>query len=704
MTINRKQLISSHNPILTSIDRDSPLTVGNGELAFTADVTGMQSLYQHYTTVPLCTMSQWGWHTTPVSAEQECYTLEDLLMTTYEHGGKTLCYPKERFPGNEAVYDWLRQNPHRLNLARIGLVTMNTQVKHTEDASKVCSDQISPSPSDLKPEQLSHLHQELNLYTGLLDSSFHIDGVPCHVKTACSAYGDDTLAFHMESSMLSNGTLGVCLSLPYGASDITASDWTHPERHKSVFQQLSAHIMKITHTLDQDCYEILLYTDGFFQPYGQHTLLIHSSGKSMDLCISFAPGQITPQPHRHSDEVFLKSQAYFRDFWEKGGIIQLNQSRAPQAMELERRIILSQYLMAVNCCGSTPPQETGLTVNSWYGKMHLEMYLWHCAWLPLWGHGDMLLRSTEWYLSHLPQAQENARRNGYKGARWPKMIATEGIDCPSKIAPLLIWQQPHIIYMLEMLYHSKPDRELLEKYWPVIRDTADFMADFAEWNPKENRYDLASPSIPVQERHRETDTYNPAFELEYWRFTLRIACEWSKRLHLEPASAWIEVAEHIAPMAVHNDLYLAHEHCPDTFEHFNIDHPSMLGSLGLIGSDRCRPETMKHTLDKVLDCWVYPSLWGWDFAMMAMTAVRTGQPELAIEILLKETEKNCYLTNGHNMQKTRKDLPLYLPGNGSLLLAAAIMTAGYTGAEKDMPGFPKDGSWTVSYEGIMPFL
>lgn len=46
-------------------------------------------------------------------------------------------------------------------------------------------------------------------------------------------------------------------------------------------------------------------------------------------------------------------------------------------------------------------------------------------------------------------------RNGYKGARWPKMIATEGVDCPSNIAPLLVWQQPHIIYMHEMAYREK---------------------------------------------------------------------------------------------------------------------------------------------------------------------------------------------------------------------------------------------------------
>lgn len=125
------------------------------------------------------------------------------------------------------------------------------------------------------------------------------------------------------------------------------------------------------------------------------------------------------------------SRRGWKDFWEKGGIIRLNQSRDKRAWELERRIILSQYLMAANCSGSTPPQETGLTCNSWYGKMHLEMYLWHCAWLPLWNHCELLERSLKWYREHLPEAMENAARNGYQGARWPKMVAVEGVDAPS---------------------------------------------------------------------------------------------------------------------------------------------------------------------------------------------------------------------------------------------------------------------------------
>jgi protein-glucosylgalactosylhydroxylysine glucosidase len=149
--------------------------------------------------------------------------------------------------------------------------------------------------------------------------------------------------------------------------------------------------------------------------------------------------------------------------------------------------------------------------------------------------------------------------------------------------------------------------------------------------------------------------------------------------------------------------YLAHEDCPTTFEEFNKDHPSMLGAFGFISSDRISIDYMKKTLNRVMECWDFSTMWGWDFALMAMTAVRAGEPEIAIDILLKETPKNCYVLSGNNFQKSRTDLPIYLPGNGSLLLAVSLMTAGYKGCTEKLPGFPKNGMWNVTFENIIGF-
>jgi len=42
----------------------------------------------------------------------------------------------------------------------------------------------------------------------------------------------------------------------------------------------------------------------------------------------------------------------------------------------------------------------------------------------------------------------------------------------------------------------------------------------------------------------------------------------------------------------------------------------------------------------------------------------------------------------------------YLPGNGGLLTAIAMMCAGYDGNKKMNPGIPKNGEWKVKTEGL----
>jgi hypothetical protein len=81
---------------------------------------------------------------------------------------------------------------------------------------------------------------------------------------------------------------------------------------------------------------------------------------------------------------------------------------------------------------------------------------------------------------------------------------------------------------------------------------------------------------------------------------------------------------------------------------------------------------------------------------MAMAAARVGEPRLAVESLLKPSGQNTYPVDGINNG-------WYLPGNGGLLYAAAMMAAGWDGAPpRHAPGFPDDGSWGVRWEGLRP--
>jgi hypothetical protein len=178
---------------------------------------------------------------------------------------------------------------------------------------------------------------------------------------------------------------------------------------------------------------------------------------------------------------------------------------------------------------------------------------------------------------------------------------------------------------------------------------------------------------------------------------LKKANEWRARLGLKRNPKWDDVVAKLSLLPIKDGVYLAHENCPQTFTERNIDHPSMLGAYGILTGEMVDQETMRRTLRKVMKEWNWDDTWGWDYPMTAMTAARLGETETAIAALLLKTPKNGYAANGHNYQ--RPNLPLYLPGNGGLLYAIALMANGWKDAPKQpAPGFPKD--WIVKAEGF----
>ena len=167
------------------------------------------------------------------------------------------------------------------------------------------------------------------------------------------------------------------------------------------------------------------------------------------------------------------------------------------------------------------------------------------------------------------------------------------------------------------------------------------------------------------------------------------------------SSQWEHVQRNLAPLTVRDGIYREIEQGDAGIG----GHPTMLGALGVVPeTHRVDHPTMQATLDSVLAKWPRDQTWGWDYPMMAMTAARLGRPDQAIEALLVDSPKNHYLANGHNFQQP--GLPLYLPGNGGLLFAAAMMAAGWQGAPQGhAPGFPTpDEGWTVRWEDLRPAL
>ena len=181
------------------------------------------------------------------------------------------------------------------------------------------------------------------------------------------------------------------------------------------------------------------------------------------------------------------------------------------------------------------------------------------------------------------------------------------------------------------------------------------MSSYAYFDRSNERYVLGPPVIPAQENHPPRETWNPTFELAYWSFGLNIAQRWRERLGLQRLRDWDEVINKLSKLPTRHGVYLAHENCPQTYTERNHDHPSMFGALGVLPGDVADRETMRRTLHKTLKEWKWDDTWGWDYPLTALTAARLGEPQIAIDALLMKTEKNRYLTNGHNYQ--RPNLP-----------------------------------------------
>ncbi|MCL6543626.1 MAG: glycoside hydrolase family 65 [Bryobacteraceae bacterium] len=681
--IHRRALVDRHNPVVTGLDPLGPLTVGNGEFAFTADVTGLQTFPELYESgIPLCTQSQWGWHSFP---PLKGLSRKDLRLERFDTYGRQVGYATSP-AGQVELFNWLRENPHRLHLGRIGLRIRK-------------GDGSAATPADLRS-----IRQTLDLWSGLLTSRFEVDGEAVEVVTCCHPARDE-LAVTIRSALLKDGRLAVALEFPYGSPQMNAADWRSEERHRTAVVQESAGRLRLLRELDTDRYWVQLgwRAGSAARRAGPHSFLLQAApgSSTLELACVFSP-RSEAQPADPAARVIEASRRYWERFWTTGAAVDFSGSRDGRARELERRVILSQYLTAIQCCGSMPPQETGLTCNSWYGKFHLEMHWWHAAHFPMWGREALLERSLEWYASILPSARQRAREQGYAGARWPKMSDPEGNDSPSAIGPLLIWQQPHPIVMAESIYQVHPGRAVLEKYREIVMESAEFMASYAHLDPVRGRYVLGPPLIPAQENHPPRETWNPTYELEYWHHALGVAQHWRERLGMRREPKWDEVRDRLSPLPTRDGIYLAHENCPQTYAERNRDHPSMLMALGVLPGERVDRQIMRNTLRKVLEVWDWPSTWGWDYPVIAMTAARLGERTAAVDALFLESPKNRWLANGHNYQ--RPNLPLYLPGNGGLLIAVAMMAAGWRGGPAEAaPGFPK-GEWEVRQEGLRPLL
>lgn len=714
--IDRHALVERNNPHVDSLAPLNSLNLGNGAFTLTLDATGLQTFPEFCKDgLSLGTFSEWGWHAFP-NPEDYTYaeTLEDHPLPGHPHGIYAVQQGYTLDARGRAAATWIRENPHRLHLGNVGFAGM-------------------------APEEISGVDQTLDMWDGVLHSRFRWKGQDVQVETVSGGEGEDQLAARIHAGQ----PLPVVLRFPYptGEHSDDASDWSADERHTTEILSQEPGRALLRRTVDSTVYYVSVrWTGGAsLGQTGPNRIELTPERGDWELSVRFSPDRRTAPSFR---EAAAAARRLWNGYWQSTGVIDFSHCTDPRAALLERRVVQSQYLMRVQEAQHFPPAETGLTYNSWFGKFHLEMVMWHSFHWALWNQPDLLRRQLAWYKdTAMPVAREIAARQGFPGVRWMKMTDPSATEAASDVGSFLLWQQPHPIYMAELLWRAEPSQAFLEEYAPLVQQTAEMLAAFPTYDAEHDRY-VIEGACGANESYNEDYTVNPAFELSYLHFGISVAQQWRERLGQERIAQWDTLLAKLSPLAASPDgIYLPAEKGPGVpdfergviprslaapappggyinaqrgtrelaftpmepgREYVRATSSENLLAFGVLPASRLfTEEGMQRTLDRAAEHydWTRGS-WSWNYPSLAMNATRLLRPDIAVKAITMDDRSDLLLPGGNNYRTER--LRMYLPGNGGLLLAVGMMCAGWDGCTVDNPGFPQDGSWDVRWEGLKP--
>lgn len=475
---------------------------------------------------------------------------------------------------------------------------------------------------------IKDVKQELDLYKGIVTSSFNYKEKIN--KTTSFIYQDhDEFNFKLESDNLN-------LALKFNYPSYTKNGY-----RLDILPNVLVKEDRITLLYDdKNSLSFKLKSSSNYQIV-ENTLIFDDNNVSFSLAL---------------DEI--KEGKLLDEFWKcDNGIIIDNE-------ELVKKMVLSKYLLHVNSTGIYPPQESGLTYNCWNSKFHLEMHLIHSLWNIYNNHVGDLVKSFDYYLSIMPSSLKRASLNGYKGLRFPKMTGPDGEDSPSNIGPLLIWQAPHILFMLQEIYYLYNKENIIKKYEPLISGTIDFMISFLTL--KDSKYQMLDPLLEACESIPLDRCQNPSFELEYWRYTLERQPKIDTVLYGHQRYDYLDITSKIITPKEDDGIYLKTYGVIDKYDLYK-DHPTEGFLMSFFKSKIVDKEKMAKTIDYILKNMDLSSYWGWDFPFLGLSLLNCGEIEKSIEVTQLNTINNQYLYNGYNTSP-RDDLKAYLPGNGAFLI------------------------------------
>ena len=584
--IDRESVVRRHFPHVTMPNGLDFLALGNGAFGFAVDATGLQTFGDNST---LCLLSDMHWFTAPWNGLGDPFTAAmsegvfiELETRTPEGLNRTVKYPMN---GGGKAAQWLVENPSRMDLGQLGFVHLCSAGSNSTGNSL-----------HLLRSDITQLSQRLDTWRGVATSNWtHAPtGIDVEAKTVVDMASS---SISLDVAATKPG-LGVSLAFAYPDGSFGGCrDFTKPSQHSTVViarsPDGSSVVLHRTIELEEHTVECR-GTSGVWAPTpSPHHFVFTPSlppdggGGAIGFSLSCTwsdPAQPLPRSPPSggwsSGAVASRTAAEWRRFWNSGAFLDLqgDSSGTVQAQELERRVILSQYLMRAMEWGPLPPQETALIHNSWHGKHHQEMRYWHQAHHAMWGRTEPLVKSDQWYIDALQNASWYAAYQGYEGARWPKAAGrpnprysntlppskmSNGTavywDWPGPISTILIWDQPHSIWVSELQYqacvvnHTRfaCEAETLHRLKHVVDATATFMASYLSYDATDGHFHVGPPVAGAAESGQQgshaQSISDPTFELIQFAVTLTVANQWRVRIGQTPNATWTKMVSQLAP-------------------------------------------------------------------------------------------------------------------------------------------------------------
>jgi hypothetical protein len=245
-------------------------------------------------------------------------------------------------PAEEDISNWLIENPQRVSIANIGLFFGGDNVTENDLVNK---------------------SQDLDLWAGTIQSTFRYKGSDVSVQVWCHP-ALPIVAIQIKSYLIESRNLGVFFDFPY--SDTNKFDapyvgvWNDTS-HNTVKLHSTSRMASFEHIIDNSTNGITVKWDtdaSISGPlFGSNKFVLDSSDSdTLQLVVAFHPMANSHYNLPSYDDIVVASKEWWAKYWVSGAFIDLSATQNANATELQRRIILSQYLVAVNEASHNPPQ------------------------------------------------------------------------------------------------------------------------------------------------------------------------------------------------------------------------------------------------------------------------------------------------------------------------------------------------------------